>query len=155
MVKYIYDIIKEKPSDKDNNYISYINRRVVVFPIIEIRTGNKYEYDESKKIFKDQAPPETTDQFEDFFIVKLIDNQDEDNKVYVGQVNDNVIGMLSIRTDINVNFLIKNFELETYDNLLKQDYMEALNYKRQLLEEEKHKKIEFEKKEYNMNMNKK
>ena len=146
MVNYIYDIIKEKPSDKDNNFVSYINRRVVVFPIIEIRMGNEYDHDDLENIFKDQTPPETTNQFEDFFIAKLIANQDEDNKVLVGQVNDKAIGMLSISTDINVNFLIKNFELETYDNLLKPSYMEAVNYKRQLIAEEKNKKIEFEKK---------
>ena len=146
MVNYIYDKIKERPSDKDNNYVSYINRRVVVFPIIEIRMGNEYDHDDLENIFKDQTPPETTNQFEDFFIAKLIANQDDDNKVLVGQVNDKAIGMLSISTDINVNFLIKNFELETYDNLLKPDYMEAVNYKRQLIAEEKNKRIESERK---------
>ena len=146
MVNYIYDPIKEKPSDKENNYVSYINRRVVVFPIIEIRMGNEYDYDDLENIFKDQTPPETTNQFEDFFIAKLIANQDEDNKVLVGQVNDKAIGMLSISTDINVNFLIKNFELETYDNLLKPDFMEAVNYKRQLITQEKKKKMEMERK---------
>ena len=144
MVNYIYEIIKERPAEKDNNYVSYINRRVVVFPIIEIRMGNEYDHDDLENIFKDQTPPETTNQFEDFFIAKLIANQDDDNKVLVGQVNDKAIGMLSISTDINVNFLIKNFELETYDNLLKPDYMEAVNYKRQIISEEKNKKIEFE-----------
>ena len=146
MVNYIYDVIKEKTSDKENNFVTYINRRVVVFPIIEIRMGNEYDHDDLENIFKDQTPPETTNQFEDFFIAKLIANQDEDNKVLVGQVNDKAIGMLSISTDINVNFLIKNFELETYDNLLKQDYMEAVNYKRQLIAEEKNKIIESENK---------
>ena len=142
MVNYIYDVIKERPSDKENNFVSYINRRVVVFPIIEIRMGNEYDYDDLENIFKDQTPPETTNQFEDFFIAKLIANQDDDNKVLVGQVNDKAIGMLSISTDINVNFLIKNFELETYDNLLKPDFMEAVNYKRQLISQEKKKKTE-------------
>ena len=146
MVNYIYDIIKEKPADKENNFVSYINRRVVVFPIIEIRMGNEYDYDDLENIFKDQTPPETTNQFEDFFIAKLIANQDDDNKVLVGQVNDKAIGMLSISTDINVNFLIKNFELETYDNLLKPDFMEAVNYKRQLITQKKKKKMELERK---------
>lgn len=90
-----------------------------------------------------------------FFIAKLIANQDEDNKVLVGQVNDKAIGMLSISTDINVNFLIKNFELETYDNLLKPDYMEAVNYKRQLIAEEKRKILNLKIKVFNMNMSKK
>ena len=109
--------------------------------------GNEYDYDDLENIFKDQTPPETTNQFEDFFIAKLIANQDEDNKVLVGQVNDKAIGMLSISTDINVNFLIKNFELETYDNLLKPDFMEAVNYKRQLISQEKMKKMELERKQ--------
>ena len=146
MVNYIYDVIKEKPSDKENNFVAYINRRVVVFPIIEIRMGNEYDYDDLENIFKDQTPPETTNQFEDFFIAKLIANQDDDNKVLVGQVNDKAIGMLSISTDINVNFLIKNFELETYDNLLKPDFMEAVNYKRQLIAQQKKEKMEMERK---------
>ena len=146
MVSYIYDVIKERPSENENNFVCYINRRVVVFPIIEIRMGNEYDYDDLENIFKDQTPPETTNQFEDFFIAKLIANQDDDNKVLVGQVNDKAIGMLSISTDINVNFLIKNFELETYDNLLKPDYMEAVNYKRQLIAKEKEKKMEMERK---------
>lgn len=63
--------------------------------------------------------------------------------------------MLSISTDINVNFLIKNFELETYDNLLKPDYMEAVNYKRQLIAEEKRKILNLKIKVFNMNMSKK
>jgi len=104
MVSYIYDVIKERPSENENNFVCYINRRVVVFPIIEIRMGNEYDYDDLENIFKDQTPPETTNQFEDFFIAKLIANQDDDNKVLVGQVNDKAIGMLSISTDINVNF---------------------------------------------------
>ena len=38
--------------------------------------------------------------------------------------------MLAVSTDVNLPLLIKSFELENYDNLLKKDYMKAVELKR-------------------------
>ncbi len=137
MLNYMYEQVKEIQNDSPNNFITYINRRNVVFPIIEIRMGTEFDHDDLENIFKEQTPPETANQFEDFFIAKMIANQDDDNKVLVGQVNDKAIGLLAISTDINVNFLVQNFKLEEYDNLLKQDYMAAVNLKRMQISTQK------------------
>ena len=142
MLNYMYEQIREltteeKKEQSQNNFITFINRRITVFPIIEIRAGVEYDHDDLENIFKEQTPSDKVGQFEDFFIAKMIANQDEENKVIVGQVNDKAIGMLAISTDININLLIKNFELETYDNLLKPDYMEAVNLKRKKIASKK------------------
>ena len=136
MLTYMYEQVREltgeeKKDQSTNNFVIFINRRITVFPIIEIRTGVEYDHDDLENIFKEQTPADKVGEFEDFFIAKMIASQDENNKVIVGQVNDKAIGMLAISTDINVNLLIKNFSLELYDNLLKQEYMEAVNLIRQ------------------------
>jgi hypothetical protein len=123
MVNYIYEPVKEIQNEKNipNNFCTFMNKRTVVFPIIEIREGAEYDHDDLENIFKEQTPAEISNNFEDFFIAKMIARQDKDNKVLVGQVNDKAIGMMAISTDINISFLQKNFELEEYDNLLCQD----------------------------------
>ncbi len=146
MVNYIYEPVKEIQNEKNipNNFCTFMNKRTVVFPIIEIREGAEYDHDDLENIFKEQTPAEISNNFEDFFIAKMIARQDKDNKVLVGQVNDKAIGMMAISTDINISFLQKNFELEEYDNLLCQDYMEAVNLKRKMISEAKAVKTENE-----------
>ena len=138
LLKYMYKPINEiaaqdrrDGSDPNANpFLTFCNNISDVIPIIEIRTGVEYDHDDLENIIKEQTPVDVMEQFEDFFIAKMIANQDKENKVLVGQVNDKAIGMLAISTDININHLINNFELEPYDNLLKQEYMEAVNLKR-------------------------
>lgn len=116
-----------------NNLVVYLNRRISVFPIIEIRIGTQEDHDDLERIYKDQTPPEIVSVCEDFFIAKMIADQNESNKVLVGQVNEKAVGVLAVSTDINIQLFIKSFELEAYDNLLKQDYMKAVSVKRKEL----------------------
>jgi len=152
MTEYLYEILSEEVksdmnsidsrTNTDSNRIAVlINKRAVVFPLIEIREGTQEDHDDLENIFKDQTPPEISNCYEDFFIAKMIANQDEKNKVLVGQVNDKAIGILAVSTDMNLPLLIKSFELENYDNLLKQDYMKAVKLKRKQLREVKEKHI--------------
>ncbi|MCQ2817206.1 MAG: DUF4821 domain-containing protein, partial [archaeon] len=152
MLNFMYEPIEELKGEKKegsavNSYLSFRNQRSSVVPTIELRIGLEQDHDDLENIFKDQTPPETVSQLEDFFIAKMIAAQNETDKVLVGQVNDKAIGMLAVSTDVNVNFLVNNFELEGYDNLLKQDYMEAVNMKRKMLLSEKEKKIDQETKD--------
>ncbi len=134
LTNYFFNCVPElNPDDDNNNLVVYLNRRVTVFPIIEIRLGTQEDHDDLERIYKDQTPPEIVSICEDFFIAKMIADQNENNKVLVGQVNEKAVGVLAVSTDINVQLFIKSFELETYDNLLKQDYMKAVSVKRKEL----------------------
>jgi len=137
LTNYLFAFVPEISNDdqNSNNLVIYLNRRISVFPIIEIRLGTQEDHDDLERIYKDQTPPEIVSVCEDFFIAKMIADQNENNKVLVGQVNEKAVGVLAISTDINIQLFIKSFELETYDNLLKQDYMKAVSLKRKQLAE--------------------
>ena len=137
-----------KIANKTNRLNVYMNSRISVFPTIEIRTGTQEDHDDLENIFKEQTPGEVMNSFyEDFFIAKMIAAQNEENKVLVGQVNDKAIGMLSLGTNLDVNSLIKSFSLDDYDNLLKQDYMNAVKLKRRKISSQKEKTADDETKE--------
>lgn len=140
LTNYLFAYVPEIQSNDENNSTSssnnlvvYLNRRISVFPIIEIRIGTQEDHDDLERIYKDQTPPEIVSVCEDFFIAKMIADQNENNKVLVGQVNEKAVGVLAVSTDINIQLFIKSFELEAYDNLLKQDYMKAVSLKRKEL----------------------
>jgi len=139
LLTYLYKPVPELdfPLTKDpNNLALLITVRDTVFPLIEIRPGTQEDHDDLENIFKDQTPSDVANSYEDFFIAKMIADKDPTKKVLVGQVNDKAVGMLAISTDVNVNLLSTNFELEQYDNLSKQDYMRAVKLKRKQITEQ-------------------
>lgn len=139
LLSYLYKPVPELdfPLSKEaNNNALLITVRDTVFPLIEIRTGTQEDHDDLENIFKDQTPSDVANSYEDFFIAKMIAEKDPTKKVLVGQVNDKAIGMLAISTDVNVSLLCKNFELEQYDNLCKQDYMRAVKLRRKQISEQ-------------------
>ena len=155
MLEYLYDEIYEVHElDIKNDFSVFLNKRIKVFPLIEIREGIQEDHDDLENIFKDQTPSEIVDSYEDFFIAKMIADQNSDNKVLVGQVNDKAIGMMGLSKDIDLELLAKSFELEDYSNLMKQDYMKAVLYKRKLIQDEQKAAQDKEyadlKKEYNI-----
>jgi hypothetical protein len=153
LTNYMYSELKEKVFDPlegklhpVNHQVVFMNNRVSVFPMIEIRIGTQEDHDDLENIFKEQTPSEVMNSFyEDFFIAKMIAAQNNENKVLVGQVNDKAIGMLAMGTNIELRGLIRSFELENYDNLLKQDYMKAVKLKRKQITSEKEKILDEEK----------
>lgn len=133
LTNYLFVLVPEILNEEglsNTNLVVFLNRRISVFPIIEIRIGTQEDHDDLERIYKDQTPPEIVSVCEDFFIAKMIADQNENNKVLVGQVNEKAVGVLAVSTDINIQLFIKSFELEPYDNLLKQDYMKAVSIKR-------------------------
>lgn len=133
-LNYLFNSVPELDEDEnENNLMVYLNRRISVFPIIEIRIGTQEDHDDLERIYKDQTPSEVVSVCEDFFIAKMIADQNENNKVLVGQVNEKAVGVLAVSTDLNIQLFINSFELEPYDNLLKQDYMKAVSLKRKQL----------------------
>lgn len=133
LVTYLYKPAPELdfPLNKEtNNMALLLTIRDTVFPVIEIRDGTQEDHDDLENIFKDQTPSNVANLYEDFFIAKMIADKDENKKVLVGQVNDKAVGMLAISTDVNVKTLCMNYELEEYDNLCKNDFMRAVKFKR-------------------------
>lgn len=57
---------------------------------------------------------------DDFFLADLIQNQDENNRFFVGVANNDnkVVGMLATSLDVNVTLISKIFEIDVFPNIL-------------------------------------
>jgi hypothetical protein len=47
-------------------------------------------------------------------------------KALVAEVGHKAVGIMSLSSDIDFSILAKNYELDTFDNLLKNDIMQAI-----------------------------
>lgn len=48
----------------------------------------------------------------------------------MAQVKDKAVGLMGLTKEVDLKLLHKCFELDTYDNLLKQNYMDAIRTRR-------------------------
>jgi hypothetical protein len=60
----------------------------------------------------------------------LIASQSETNQALVAQVKDKAVGLMGLTKEVDLKLLHKCFELDTYDNLLKPEYMDAIRARR-------------------------
>lgn len=94
------------------------------------------DHDDLAYIFNKQSEV-LTSQFGEFFIADLIAAQNltrrmnrgdkSEGKAIVGQVGDKAIGLMSISTEIDYSLLNQYFELDIFENLIKNDLLEAVN----------------------------
>lgn len=117
----------------------YISLRNSCCDELEIRMAREEDHDDLAEVFNAQSEV-LTEQFGEFFIADLIANQNQtrrntekiksDGKALVGEVNNKAIGLMSLSSDIDYKLLVNAFELETYDNLFKPDFMTAVRDRR-------------------------
>lgn len=62
----------------------------------------------------------------------------------MAQVKDKAVGLMGLTSEVDVKLLHQCFELDSFDNLLKPEFMNAVRKRRQALLEEKRKKAELE-----------
>eukprot|EP01022_Parablepharisma_sp_SALTPOND_P008302 TRINITY_DN1355_c0_g1_i1.p1 TRINITY_DN1355_c0_g1~~TRINITY_DN1355_c0_g1_i1.p1 ORF type:complete len:1491 (-),score=241.80 TRINITY_DN1355_c0_g1_i1:5780-10252(-) len=88
-----------------------------------------------------------TDVHGEFFIAEMIAGQSETKKALVAQVKDKAVGLMVVTKDVDIHMLHQCFKLESYDNLLKSDYMDAVRKRREAIRLEKLKVQEENRKE--------
>lgn len=107
----------------------YFSSRVHVVPYIEIRKAKQEDHDDLADVFNSQSET-VTEAYGEYFIAELIASQNETNQSLVAQVKDKAVGLMGLTKEVDLKLLHKCFELDTYDNLLKQDYMDAIRARR-------------------------
>lgn len=55
---------------------------------------------------------------EEYFLVDLIQSQDERNSFYVGVHKNAIVGMLALSLDVNVPLIMKLFEVEAFPDII-------------------------------------
>jgi len=108
----------------------FFSKRVKMFPFVEIRTATQEDHDDLATIFNTQSEV-LTEQHGDYFIAELIAAQSDTTKALVAQVKSKAVGLLALTTEIDVKLLQQCFDLDTYDNLLKGEFMDAVRQKRE------------------------
>lgn len=106
--------------------------RVNVIPYIEIRAANQEDHDDLADVFNSQSET-VTEAYGEYFIAELIASQNEDNKAIVAQIKDKAVGLMGLTNKVDLKLLHKCFELDSFDNLLKPEFMEAIRARRALL----------------------
>ena len=85
-----------------------------------------------------------TNLYGEFFIAELIANQTDTRKAIVAQVGSKAIGLMSLTTEVDYDILAKNYKLETYDNLCKTEFMDAIIMRRNQIAEQRQVKLKKE-----------
>lgn len=107
----------------------YFSSRVHVVPYIEIRQAKQEDHDDLADVFNSQSET-VTEAYGEYFIAELIASQNETNQALVAQVKDKAVGLMGLTKEVDLKLLHKCFELDTYDNLLKPEYMDAIRARR-------------------------
>jgi len=126
----------------------YFSSRIIVLPYIEIRPAKQEDHDDLADVFNSQSET-VTEAYGEYFIAELIATAEKDeekrNKVLVAQVKDKAVGLMGLTLDVDVKLLHKCFELDSFDNLLKPEYMDAIRKRRELLKAQMQRKEDNEK----------
>lgn len=107
--------------------------RIKVLPFVEIRPAKQEDHDDLAEVFNKQSEMHT-DVHGEFFIAEMIAGQSDTKKALVAQVKDKAVGLMVVTKDINIDTLHQCFKLESYDNLLKSDYMDAVRKRRDAIQ---------------------
>lgn len=124
----------------------FYTKRIDVLPYVEIRIAKQEDHDDLAKVFNNQSEMHTNVHGE-FFIAEMIAGQTDTKKALVAQVKDKAVGLMVVTKDVNIDMLHQCFKLETYDNLLKSTYMDAIRKRREVIHLEMFKKEEENRKE--------
>ena len=100
-----------------------------MLPFIEVRPAKQEDHDDLADVFNSQSET-VTEAYGEYFIAELIASQNDKNKALVAQVKDKAVGLISLTQEVDVKLLHNCFELDSFDNLLKADYMDAIRQRR-------------------------
>jgi len=117
-----------------------------VIPYVEIRIAKQEDHDDLAEVFNRQSEMQTEVHGE-FFIAEMIAGQSDTKKALVAQVKDKAVGLMVVTKDVDIHMLHQCFKLESYDNLLKTEYMDAVRKRREAIRLEKLKVQEENRKE--------
>jgi hypothetical protein len=107
------------PSLDDQPSLLFISHRHQHYPMLHVRLAKVEDNDDLLPIIQHHSSNQLTDQYGDYFIAELIESVDEDHQTIVAEVNGRAVGFISVTTDINLDILWDNYQLEPYHGLRK------------------------------------
>lgn len=114
---------------------TFFSPRLNVLPFIEIRRAKQEDHDDLADVFNSQSET-ITEAYGEYFIAELIASQNDNNKALVAQVKDKAVGLMGLTKEVDLKLLHKCFDLDSFDNLLKSDFMDAVRARRALIQDQ-------------------
>lgn len=119
----------------------FVSPRSTTLPYVEIRAAKQEDNDDLAEVADKQSAMQTG-VFGKFFIAEVISGQSDTKKALVAQVKNKAVGIMVVSKDVDINMLHKCFKLDSYDNLLKPEFMDAVRKRRDVIRQEKLKEEE-------------
>ena len=108
---------------------AYFSSRVLVLPYVEVRDAKQEDHDDLADVFNSQSET-VTEAYGEYFIAEQIAAQSKNNRALVAQVKDKAVGLMGLTSEVDVKLLHQCFELDSFDNLLKPEFMNAIRKRR-------------------------
>jgi len=134
------DVLKDVRGIHFNSKVLF-SSRVLVLPFIEIRQARQEDHDDLADVFNSQSET-VTEAYGEYFLAELIAAQNDSNKALVAQVRDKAVGLMGLTSEVDVKLLHQCFELDSFDNLLKPEFMNAVRARREAILEERRRNAE-------------
>ena len=122
------DVLKEVRGIHAGSH-AYFSSRVLVLPYVEVRDAKQEDHDDLADVFNSQSET-VTEAYGEYFIAELIAAQSKNNRALVAQVKDKAVGLMGLTSEVDVKLLHQCFELDSFDNLLKPEFMNAIRKRR-------------------------
>lgn len=100
-----------------------------MLPYVEVRDAKQEDHDDLADVFNSQSET-VTEAYGEYFIAELIAAQNTNNRALVAQVKDKAVGLMGLTSEVDVKLLHRCFELDSFDNLLKPEFMNAVRMRR-------------------------
>ena len=94
-----------------------------------MRDAKQEDHDDLADVFNSQSET-VTEAYGEYFIAELIAAQNKNNRALVAQVKDKAVGLMGLTSEVDVKLLHQCFELDSFDNLLKPEFMNAVRKRR-------------------------
>mmetsp|Transcript_30453 Transcript_30453/g.49252 ORF Transcript_30453/g.49252 Transcript_30453/m.49252 type:complete len:1212 (+) Transcript_30453:94-3729(+) len=104
-------------NETDIAYTIYSIATTHFVPHLTVRAARVEDHDDLVPIFNEQSEL-LTERYGEFFLAQLIENQDANNRALVAEVNGRAVGLLALSTEVDIQMLQKNFELEAFGSLV-------------------------------------
>ncbi|KAJ3181731.1 hypothetical protein HDU87_000749 [Geranomyces variabilis] len=103
----------------DGNFRMLVCARKHVAPVLKVRRARVEDADDLEPMFREQKLIGNKDH-RDIDLAALLDEQSDAVKTLVAEVDAQVVGFMTIDSEIQQESLIETFHLEPFDNLMKE-----------------------------------
>ncbi|XP_014784216.1 cilia- and flagella-associated protein 61 [Octopus bimaculoides] len=115
-VNIFRNIAQLQQSVGDKFFTIFISERYMFEPMLYIRNARVEDTDELTPLF-DSLNNTLQAVYGDYYLAELIESQNEEMQCIVAEVNDYAVGLMSINSNVDVEFLNSSYNLEVFHSL--------------------------------------